>query len=1210
MKERSLALRFGLLGLMIALAALLVWLKGIDRGIDLRGGHTVVFRVDLSGVSDREAMLTEVLNTLKERVDPQGLRNLEWRPIGEDRIEVRMPLGSEGAAQAKLAYEQALSDLYAFNIRQQDIRRMANQPPEQQAALIEEKAAGDPQRQALIEQAAAQYQAMQQVAPTTSAPAAGETAAQPAFDPAYLQALAAYNATWDQLRQRNVNTQELTNILDLYVPPRLAKEMKESEVAGRMERLGALLAEYRKRHVPEGAETSVIAQKIDEVVQQYRAWANVRGGLDDPQDLVRLVSRAGVLEYRIAPRTTEMDQAELARYVEQLQTEGPQAGRTANAEYQWFRLRDDPADYRRLNMVVVDWASEPYILLSNRPSDTMLQRTGQQEWSLEQARQTTSNTGLAVGFQFDSAGAQLFAQLTQAHIGDQMAVLLDDEVYSAPVIRSAIYNQGVIEGRFTPDEVRELVRTLSAGSLRARVDKEPVSVSSIGPTLGEENIRRGIRAAYIGLAAVVIFMAAYYLLGGLLADLALALNVLFLLGALALFDATLTLPGIAGVILTMGMAVDANVLIFERLREEQTKAQSLRQSIKNAYDKALSAIVDGNLTTLLTCVILGWIGTQEVRGFAITLGLGILFSMFTAVLVTRWVFQLLDRLGLLKRGIPMLRLIGVPKVNWIGKRYAFWAISGVVIAVGLASLIAQGSDVLGIEFRQGSRAVVRFNDGAMVDGQPLTDSLVAQRFRAAAAQLAEQENLPADEITSYRQMAGQNVSVTVRRDPTRAQSMIPVYDAPAAGGNGNGAIDLSEWTAKEHSADYFRRFDVNQDQQLDAGEIARLPEARYEITTSAYEPQLVRNVINEAFGDLITVQGAVDYELYRGQAVPELGGVVTDPSGITRITDQLAAAVPGEPSNQLRDFRDGALFVFRTTGAQDALTVDDVYARLRTERLASGREVIQMADTLALPLQAAQNEGEFRSFAVAVHSEDVDAGTEAWQTFAMSQLELLEDSLSSERSLESFSNFDPAMSASTSQRAILAVVLSWLVIIAYLWVRFGSATWGLAAVICLIHDSLVVVGMIALSAYLAKVLGFLLIEPFKIDLTMIAAILTVIGYSVNDTIVVFDRIRENRGRLTNINANMINTSINQTLSRTILTTGTTLLVVLVMYIWGGEGIHGFTYALLVGILFGTYSSIAIASPILLGFKKALLAKVAGPVEAEPAGAAATEPTAK
>ena len=223
---------------------------------------------------------------------------------------------------------------------------------------------------------------------------------------------------------------------------------------------------------------------------------------------------------------------------------------------------------------------------------------------------------------------------------------------------------------------------------------------------------------------------------------------------------------------------------------------------------------------------------------------------------------------------------------------------------------------------------------------------------------------------------------------------------------------------------------------------------------------------------------------------------------------------------------------------------------------------------------------------------------EAKGRFAENEAKLMNEVLQREDSITAV-HIDPQVAGQTKQRAMVAVVLSWLAIIAYLWLRFGSASWGLAAVICLIHDSIIVVGMVAVSDWISRTaLGrSLLVGSFKIDLPMIAAVLTIIGYSVSDTIVVFDRIRENRGKLKTVSYQVINASINQTLSRTILTVFTVFIVVIVMYIWGGESIRGFNYALLVGIFFGCYSSIAVASPILLGFKQMVTTRALAVTEA-------------
>ena len=243
-----------------------------------------------------------------------------------------------------------------------------------------------------------------------------------------------------------------------------------------------------------------------------------------------------------------------------------------------------------------------------------------------------------VAFKFKPEAATAFANLTGANVGKHMAIVLDDVVYSAPVIKSRISGgSGIIEGQFTADDARNLAIVLRAGALPAPVNL--IEERTVGPSLGEDSIRAGITASLIGLALVVLFMTVYYRLSGLMACGALALNLLFLLAFMAYFKATLTLPGIAGVILSLAMAVDANVLILERIREELRLAKPVRLAVDHGYDRAFSAIFDGNFTTVLSAVFLFQFGTGPIKGFAVTLILGLCISMVTAIYVTRLVFE-------------------------------------------------------------------------------------------------------------------------------------------------------------------------------------------------------------------------------------------------------------------------------------------------------------------------------------------------------------------------------------------------------------------------------------------------------------------------------------------------------------------------------------------------------------------------------------------
>ena len=253
--------------------------------------------------------------------------------------------------------------------------------------------------------------------------------------------------------------------------------------------------------------------------------------------------------------------------------------------------------------------------------------------------------------------------------------------------------------------MQRLVQTLEAGSLPGRLKDTPLMEKNVGPSLGRTNRVLGMNAAIYGMIAVAVLVLVYYLAAGVVANIALALNLLFVLGIMATLEATFTLPGIAGLILTVGMAVDANVLIFERVREERARGTVFKRALKTGYDKALSTIIDANLTTLITCVVLGYLGSEEVKGFAMTLGFGICTSMFTALFVTRLIFITLMDFGWLK-DLKMLKLIGQPKIDWLALRTKFWPISLVLVLGGVGwfayASVTDADKVYDIEFLGGT----------------------------------------------------------------------------------------------------------------------------------------------------------------------------------------------------------------------------------------------------------------------------------------------------------------------------------------------------------------------------------------------------------------------------------------------------------------------------------------------------------------------------
>ena len=1270
MNAKNLPLKFGFVAVLTAVCLWSLHTKGCRQGIDLKGGYSLIFEIrsgkaeiqrleetvkhlrdelataaeprkkelderikqlgeEIRGLRSQEGqrnLADDMIRILKERIDPQGLRNLEWRPVGADRIEVRMPAGSEESRRLLDDYQRALDRLDAGNVSDRLVSRLL----QADAARRKELLAGvDAVQRHVVEQLLAAYD-IEQAARKALAAArqSGNAEAIKAAEANVDNAAAAYSARAGELRDIRIRPDHIQSVLGNYRTPKEAEALKKKEredLHGRLEEdLAAVMDPYRSRQEllrqailtakqPErrsALEAELAAVKdarqkrqkqLDEVVAAYKAWANVRQTLEDPADLQRLIARAGVLEFRIVAGSNvgaEIDRRTEEHYREMLRKQGPEEVLRRGGPYAWFPIRhNDRKSFP--GMILEEYAGKWYILLSNRPGYVMLHSTTGPRWSLRNPHRDSDEMGrLAVGFEFDEAGARMFYNLTSTHKGKSMAILLDNEVFSAPTIQSAISSRGIIQGRFTPEEVDEMIRLLDAGSLPARLNPNPVSVRTFGPQLGRENRQKGLRAAVYAMIAVAAFMMIYYLLAGAIADVALLLNIVLVLGAMSLLEAVFTLPGIAGVVLTIGMAVDANVLIFERLREEQAKGQSVRMALKNAYERAFSAIFDSNLTTLITCLILGWVGTLEVRGFAITLGLGVAFSMFTALLVTRWIFQFLLERGWVLRPLKMLQVIRVPQVNWMGKRHMFWALSATVIGVGIASLVWQGSDILGIEFSSGTKAVVQLREDALI-GQPAelpNDEEVRTLFSSTARKLA------GEAADKARQAAAAGNASAESAERLRAAQ----FEKLATSANVVGLLN------EQKVKDFLDRYDLNRDatitreellaakvrpafvdklmQRLKAkggvltrAELAGLPTLSYEISTTETNLNLIQDAARVAFGPALKLRTMCEYRPAADEYVPPLG-LTTDADGKARVE-----VVDTSPYREKEEQYVGGVAVV-VKGVNPPLTEQDLADRVGDVHSAEG----DVRDTYVIGL-GRPSEGAFTSLAVLVK---LDVPAAQWSEEARREVSAVHQSLERQQTMQATS-FDAAIAGRAAQRALIAIVLSWVAIVLYLWLRFGSARWGLAAVICLVHDTLVVVGMLAATGWLYNTfVGHLLgIGWFRIDLAMVAAILTVIGYSVNDTIVVFDRIRENRGKLTTVSTPVINRSINQTLSRTLLTSATTLLVVFIMYVWGGEGIKGFNYALLIGIIFGTYSSVAIASPLLLGFRKALLPGLAEPAAA-------------
>ncbi len=558
-----------------------------------------------------------------------------------------------------------------------------------------------------------------------------------------------------------------------------------------------------------------------------------------------------------------------------------------------------------------------------------------------------------VNFTTTSQGVRLFGRVTGANVGERMAIILDDQVYSAPTIRSKInQGSGIIEGTGTVDEAKDLAIVLRAGALPA--DVNIVEDRTVGPSLGRDSIEQGRNAALIGLVIVIIFMVIYYGFSGLVADLALVLNLVFVMAILAAFQGTLTLPGIAGIILTIGMAVDANVLILERIREELRAEKTLRVAIENGYARAVQTIVDANVTTIITAIVLYQYGTGPIKGFALTLMIGIISSMFTAIFVTRTIYDtIVSRQVNPRLSIGRLRVFGDTSINFLGVRRGAFILSAVLILLGLGSTITKGGYNLGIDFAGGTLLELHF-------------------------------------------------------------------DPPASVGD-----------------------------------------------------------IRQSLGDVRVEDQSMDL---RNSEIKEFG------------------------------------------------TVNDILIRVEEEA-----EGTAIADAIKTRLKS--------DFAGNIQDE-----TE-W--------------------LRRQEAVGPKIGEELKTNAVYAILVSMILIIIYVWWRFRQIEFGIAAVIALFHDVMITLGIFS-------------VLNWEISLAIVAALLTIVGYSLNDTIVVYDRIREDiKLYRRDTFSSVINRAINECLNRTVLTSGTTMLVVLSLILLGGEVIRDFAFALLIGVIVGTYSSAFVASPIVV-----------------------------
>ncbi|MCI0703915.1 MAG: protein translocase subunit SecD [Planctomycetia bacterium] len=796
-----------------------------------------------------------------------------------------------------------------------------------------------------------------------------------------------------------------------------------------------------------------------------------------------------------------------------------------------------------------------------------------------------------VSFRFNSAGGQQFGKITRRNkpTGSQvrqLAILLDDRVVSAPTLQGEITNIGQITGRFDKKSVDRLVQILRSGALSAELREKPVSENTIGPTLGADTIRRGTTAVGMAFIAVLVFMVIYYRFAGLVACIALFANLLLTIGFMVAVNAAFTLPGLAGLVLTLGMAVDANVLIYERLREERNKGANIATALRNGYERAFLTIIDTHLTSIFTAIVLYTFGNDQLKGFAISLTVGLVISLFTSLYMTRLMFDFwLHKKWLTE--LKMMRLFERPNFHPMRFRWFFFPLTGFLTILGLGLFLHRGESALNVDFRGGTVFAGKLKPGKPEEGIPgeergLTTTPDGKPgFRELFGEEAQTKRLEVNRI----RLPG---------DPPEGKPDVFWENEP----RGTEAVNVWEYTIGyvENGADG-RPIMVKGADGKDEAKVTRVTVTLTAPPAGATPEQMAQDVAERAshLPDVSVEQMFLSGETY------ETG---KSRYFTVRTTEKQPALVRVSLDRLLRDdagnsLMDGATM---TPGPINGSVVELTFSKptsrnfiqelLEREFKKLGHDIT--AETFTLTGVGVPVDGRFTKMTLDVSrnprltgirpdAQPNDPDRQKNLESLTSVVNKVKQAFDGTPEPERLEVFDSQLASETREKAMIAILVSWLAIILYLWFRFGNWTFGLAAVICLVHDLCFTLGAIAICHYLVHIpgLNYFGIEDFKIDLAAVAALLTLVGYSVNEIIVNFARVREVRGKNPMLTPQMINDSVNQTLSRTILTSMTVFLVSIVLYAFGGDGVHLFAFVMVMGVLVATYSSIFVACPLLL-----------------------------
>ena len=1136
---------------------------GFHLGVDLSGGTILVYEVDLSKMTQqaRDAFKAEDLAaSLKRRIDPADLYNVTIRPIPGDppRVEIILPTGGRQQVRAAEAAWQGVID----SVKKQypDLQGVSfnDIPQGQYKELVDRVVAAHPKKDG------------KDIEPTEISNfiygLQKDTGKRHTFTGEEIE-----NIKNLIQQQGRLEFRILANDRDDSAASKAALDyMKDPKNKPELDRLNAngdAPPPPTQNGAPNGDRYFTV-NLHDETLRYEYSWVEV-----GKQELYTLQLNSA------AERTSDAD----LRREERRQRIWGEVNQTRDKEafvdpgYGGILLYSRTIlDPQRVSSRDRELGKKVEYFVLTRETERGHEVTGDFLTSVGEGQAEGKR---AVDFSFNSEGANRFLELTtlnqptggsdpNSQFHRLLAVILDNAVQSAPQLNAVISGRGQITGDFTPKEVEDLVRILRAGALPATLKSTPVSETTLGATLGEDTIFKGTVSVALAFAAVLIFMLIYYRFAGVVACIALLANLLLTVAFMVLVQATFTLPGLAGLVLMLGMAVDANVLIYERLREERERGASLALAVRNGYDRAFPTIIDTHLTSIFTAIVLYVVGNDQLKGFGISLTVGLIISLFTSLFVTRTIFDIWLGNNWLHK-LTFMQLFKRPNIDFMRIRHLMFGLTVGFTVLGAALFIYHlFNGGLNIDFVGGTAY-----SGLLVKPVGLTE--LRDKLEPDRNALKEQDKrdlgVPGD-------LPDVSIAQEFPNDPTLVQGdKSAVFTVRTSDQN---RVEVQK-IVNFKLGDLLKRIDMKDPVIEVHNKKAREATLSFVKSKDDFSPDQVKPVLAQDLGvqekdlQLGEAEGKGDFYVLRMQAPVGEKPESDVKAALEKTRDDLRGKgieMVKAPEVQVKDGTATATLKFAkpqpdyASPAQVTLLLNQVFQKLDVQKF-----------KLEPAKDAESHEGRFSEMVLTlddpIPADDLKAA-----------LETVKTDFQSTPQPERLENFDSQLARDTQQKALYAILASWVAILLYLWFRFGSWTFGAATVLCLIHDLFFTLGAIALCHYIyvwaPGVAYYLGIADFKIDLTSVAALLTLVGYSVSDTIVVFDRIREVRGKNPLLTYTMINDSVNQTLSRTILSSLTVFLVVGVLYVFGGEGVHLFSFVMVIGVIVGTYSSIYIASPLL------------------------------